>query len=631
MANRRFINILAVIAIGMAARSQTLTLTNGVHTYYYPANTNEMTYTAGTTLQVEGKDFSLSEFATMKVISECPIEQNTVVVNYSGDNATVQIHGSVARYVDVAVSGATVTVTQSDAVSKTECGEITYILKGQSDNGSFTFNGSFKTTVIFNNLTLTNTAGAAVDIQCGKRIKIFAEGTNTLTDGAGSQKAALYSKGHIELQGNGTLTVQGNKGHAISAKEYITVSDLTIVVTGAVKDGINCNQYFEMSSGNVTISGTGDDGIQASFKDDTDREAEDTGSATISGGTININIAQGEASKGIKADGNILISGGDITINSSCQGVWDSEKVKTKASSCLNADGNVTVDNGTLQLTASGSGGKGVSCDSIFTLNGGTMTIKTTGGMLVYSNNSLNHNYTGSTDNIDSDYKSSAKGVKADGGLVINDGTITVSTASNNAEGLESKATMTINGGEVYVNAYDDGLNSSSDLTITGGKITILTTAGDAIDSNANLYISGGDIIALGAGGAEQGLDAADEDRCAVYITGGNVLSFGGRNAPISQTTGSQALVTTSGSLTAGTTVSVLSGSTTLTTFTIPTEYKQSSGGGRNFAPGGGGPGGGGSGKLQISCPGMTSGTSYTVKNNTSSTTAKASYTSSTW
>lgn len=626
------------LCLFMAAQAQVLNITNGNTTYVFPATSDEMQLSDGEYVLIGNRLFSLSDYSTMFVGDRTDVSGNSVSIFWSQSGAQVTISGDIAEYVDATVSGGHVSIVQSAEVSETNCGEITYELKGTSTDGSFTLAGSYKSTIELRGLSLTNPGGAAIDIQNGKRISLSAKSDteNFLCDGAGSQKAALYCKGHLELKGKGSLTVQGNQAHAISAKEYVEIKNLTLNVTGAVKDGINCNQYFLMESGNVSITGTGDDGIQVSFKDDTDREADDTGTFTVSGGTLNINVAAGAASKGIKADGDVNILGGDLTVSSACNGMWDSAKLKTKASACIGADGSVTIDGGTLNLSASGSGGKGISCNGVFTSNGGNVTIATTGGMLVYTNGTLNHNYTSSADRIASDNKSSAKGIKADTGLVINDGTFHVTTATNNAEGFESKSTMQINGGEIFVKGYDDGINSSSNLTITGGNLTVISIVGDAIDSNANMYISGGKIMALGSGGAEQGLDAADESGCYVYLTGGQVLSFGGRTAPFRAAANPQPVISVSGSIAANNVVEVKSGEEVLATFTIPEEYTQSNSSAPRFGPGNG-PGGGGwgpggssgGGTLQLSCSGLTNGISYTVVNGTNSSTVKASNTGS--
>ena len=558
---------------------------------------------------------------TADIPSSDDLEDNTVVVYYNEEEATVVAASNIAEYVSATISGAQVSLTQSGDVNDA-IGEITYILNGGSSNGSFTLEGSYKSTVMLNGLSLTNKSGAAIDIQNGKRIKVkLADGTfNSLTDSSdGNQKASLYCKGHLEFSGSGSLNVVGNTAHAISAKEYIEIKKSEITVTKAVKDGINCNQYFLMESGTVNISGTGDDGIQVSYKDDTDREAEDTGTLTINGGSLNISVTA-DAAKALKADNDIIIAGGTINANVSGNGIWDSEKSKTKASACLGADNNVEISEGTLTLTATGSGGKGINCDNEFNFSGGNLNISTSGGMLVYSNGSLNHNYTGNTDRIDSDMKSSPKGVKADGNVTISGGEIYVKTTGNGAEGIESKSELTVEDGKITIRAKDDGINSSDNMYIKGGILDVISTSNDGLDSNKNLYISDGVTMAYGASGAECGLDANDEQGYSVYFTGGYILAAGGRNSVPKNSNSTQPYITANFTLTAGSEVSVGSGDKTLYTFTIPSDYGSSSNGSRA----GGGPGGNSSGNLLISAEGMISGSSYTIKSGSSSTTATA-------
>lgn len=314
-----------------------------------------------------------------------------------------------------------------------------------------------------------------LNIQDGKRIVLSVKkGTeNTLTDGvSGAQKGCIVCKGHLEMKGKGTLNVYGNTAHGIYSKEYVELKNCTVNVLAATKDGINCNQYFLMESGTLCISGTADDGVQVSYKDATDRETEDTGTLTVNGGTFNISVT-GTATKGLKADGDVVITDGELNLTTSGGGKWDADDVKTKACSCISADGHVRIDGGTLTLVSSGSGGKGISCDSTLTINGGTIAVSTKGGMYAYVNGKEYTNYTGNTDNLDSDQKSSPKGMKADGNVTINGGNISVTTTGNGAEGIESKAVLTVSDGTLVVNSYDDGLNSSSHMYIKGGDITL--------------------------------------------------------------------------------------------------------------------------------------------------------------
>ena len=484
---------------------------------------------------------------------------NSVTVSYNGNTATVTVDDNVAQYLTVTQSGAHVSIVQSSNVAE----EITYTLTGTSTDGEFYMSGSYKATIELNGLTLTNMtpvySGAAVHIQNGKRInvKVITGTTNTLTDAAsGTQKGCLYVKGHAEFKQYGTLNVVGNLSHGIKAGEYITVKNATINVTSAVGDGISCNQYFLMESGSISISGTGDDGIQCDLDGDTstgmtvNHEDEDSGNFYLSGGTITINCPA-VAAKGIKSVGDIYISDNAvINITTSGKGMWDTTDLEAKAACGLNADGNITISGGTITLTAIGSGGKGMSCDNVLTITGGNTTVSTSGGLYYNNGSNENLNYTGNTENISSNYYCSPKGVKAgtkttsgynttySGGIDISGGSISVTTTGNNAEGIESKNYLNITGGEVTVDAHDDGINSALDLTISDGYVYARGSNNDGIDANGDVFIQGGLIYAIGANSPEVAIDANSEENKKFYFTGGTLIAIGGleRGSSLSQT-----------------------------------------------------------------------------------------------
>ena len=188
---------------------------------------------------------------------------------------------------------------------------------------------------------------------------------------------------------------------------------------------------------------------------------------------------------------------------------------------------------------------------------------------------------------------------------------------------------MTIDGGVIVINSYDDGLNSSSHMHINGGDITVIATNNDAIDSNGNMYIAGGTIRAFGASAPECGIDANEEGGYSVVFTGGYLLACGGSNSTPSTSASTQAYVSTNLSLSAGATVELKDGDTVLATFTVPENYTTSSQPGFGGGPGGGRPGGGpggnqGNSGVLISCPGLTSGSNYTMSSGSSSASATA-------
>ena len=604
---------LMALMLTIAATAQTLNVKVGSVVYQFPASqAGDMTYSDGTTLTIMGKAFTLSDISSM-TIDNTEVTDNSIGVAYDGSSALVTVAGNVAQYVTPTVSGAHVSIAQSDDVAE----EITYTLSGTSTDGEFYMSGSYKATVELNGLTLTNAtpvySGAAVHIQNGKRIKmkVVTGTTNTLVDAAGgSQKGCLYIKGHAEFAQKGTLNITGNVKHGIKTGEYITLKNATINVLSAVGDGINCEQFFQMTSGAINIQGVGDDGIQCDVEDaatgeTTDHEDEDSGNVYIEDGTLTVNVTA-DAAKGVKCEGDMRISGGKVTITTSGGGVWDSTKLKTKASACLGSDGAMTISGGTLSLTSTGAGGKGLNVDGALTIKGGTTTISTSGNAVVASSTGTLSVVTSSQqlDRYESDYKSSPKGIKADGAITISDdAVIYVTTTGAGGEGIESKTSITITGGQTTVNASDDGINASyntstggsGDLTISGGYVFSRSTGNDGIDANGNCYIKGGLVYAIGTGGVEKSIDANTEQGKKLYITGGTIIAVGDLEGG-SSISGGTCKYTTSWNATSW--YALYNGDTLVAAFKTPT--KSSGGGGGGWPGGGGGPGGGNSSQKLI-------------------------------
>ena len=609
--------ILTTIAIWLtttAVVAQTLNVTVGSITDQFPAvQAGEMTYSGGQTLTILNKTYSLADI-TKLYTDETEVKDNEVNIIYNGNAALVYVAGNIAQYVTATVNGAHVTITQSDAVTNDlindgTLSEITYNLSGTSTDGSLNLGGSAKCTVAVDGLELTNPTGAPINITNGKRVDFSVKkgSENTLKDGTGSTaKGCLYCKGHLELKGKGVLNIYayGSAAHGIKSGDYMEMKNCTVNILAATKDGISCNEYFLMESGELNISGTGDDGIQCDIDNDegfntgelADHEDEDSGNIYIEGGTLKVTVTA-DAAKGLKGEGDMRISGGTITVKTTGGGVWDSEKTKTKASACLGADGNMTITDGTLTLTSTGAGGKGINTDGTFTATGGTTTITTSGNAVVASSSGTLSVVTSSQqlDNYSSDYKSSPKGIKADGAITISDNAIiNVTTTGTGGEGIESKTSITITGGQTTVNAKDDAINASyntttngsGDMTISGGYVYACSSDNDGLDSNGNLYIKGGLVYAIGSGGAEKSIDANTEEQKKLYITGGTIIAVGSleNGASISGGTCKQ---TTSWN--GETWYALYNGGTLAAAFKTP---KKSSNSGGGFP--GGGPGGGG-------------------------------------
>ena len=576
----------------LISSAQTLNVKVGNVTYQFPASqAGDMTYADGQTLTIMGKAFSLADISAMTV-DNSKVTNNLVEIAYNGTSATVTVAGNVAQYVTPTLTGAYVSIAQSntDAVDNDE---ITYQLSGTSTDGQFALSGSYKCTVSLAGIDLTCTTGAAINITNGKRIQLSAKNgtTNTLTDCAnGSQKACVYSKGQLQLQGKGTLNVVGNTKHGIKSGDYITVKNLTLNITKAVGDGINCEEYFQMKSGAVTISGVGDDGIQCDLGGTTstgetaDHEDEDSGNIYLEGGTLKVTVT-GAATKGVKAAGDMTVSDGDITVTTTGNGAYDSDEKDAKGCCGLKADGNMTISGGTLTLKSTGTGGKCIKADNTLTISGGTISATATGSQYKYSNS-----ITASPKAIKAGTRTAVSNAPGGGGgwpggggghdntkynytggIVITGGTIYAK--STNHEAIESKATIEISNGYVYAEAGDDAINSASDFTITGGYVMGNSSGNDGLDANGNFYIKGGNVFAVASRQPEVGIDANTEGGYKLYITGGNIAAIGGLENGSSLT----GVTSKSVSYSKGSWYTLKSGSTTAFSFKVPSNNSMGS------------------------------------------------------
>lgn len=474
--------LLAMSAIVSVA--QTLNVVVGDAVYQFPAaDAGTMPYTDGTSLTIENKTFAISDITRMYVDATA-VDSATVSVVYDGAAAKVYIAGDIAHLVTPAISGAHVSIAQSNDVAD----EITYSLSGSSTDGEFYMTGSYKATVELRGLTLTNAtpvySGAAICIMNGKRIDFSVKsGTvNALTDCASpssalEQKSALYCKGHLELKGQGTLTVNGKYAHAIKSAEYMTLKNATIKVASAVKDGISCDEYFQMKSGTLTISGVGDDGIQCDLDGTvntgqlTDHDGEDSGNIYIDGGTLNITTTAA-GGKAIKADSTLVVNDGTLTLNVS--GSVDTSDSTDPSYVTALKGGKVVINGGTITATVKGNAGRGVAA----------WDIETNGGDIKITNSAT-------PTTISSDVKS-AKGFKALN-MALNAGTIGITMTGNAGKGISvGSGTQSssggrprggMGGGTKWTNIKGSYTQGKSDGT--GPTLTVTTTGSAYSSSNA--------------------------------------------------------------------------------------------------------------------------------------------------
>ena len=490
-----------------------------------------------------------------------------------------------ANPVATTINGVTITVSGNDITANHGSTEgICYVVTGTTADGSLTIEGDTKYGLNLSDASITNLRSTTIDLQSKKNAYLTLSGTNKVTDGItadDSHKGAIFAKGKLFISGTGSLDFYGTYNNGIHGKSNVVI-----------ENGVN---LYVNSTANHGIKGGSD--------------------IIINGGIVNVEVSAAGA-KAINGDECVKINGGRTTAIATGNGTWDTEDLETKAGAGVACDSIFYMNGGELYAKATGSGGKGVKADLEAYITGGKIRIITEGGLYYSNGTTESHNYTGNTDNLASAYTSSPKGMKIGykddtvsptetyGVLQISGGDIMVRTSGYNAEGIESKGTFDVSGGTVMVYAYDDALNSTGDMTISGGSVVAAATNNDAIDANGNMYLKGGTIIACGGSGAETGIDINEQKK--LYISGGNIFAIGGRtDGSLGSTT--QGIITTSGSVTENSTVSIGSNGTTLCSFLMPSSFSN--------------------GTIIISSPSLTSGSSYTLTNGSSSTTVTASNT----
>lgn len=397
---------------------------------------------------------------------------NATLVTLTDSSATAK-----GKYTGYEIDGTDVSITAAG----------TYVFSGDCDNGSITVKkGVTGVTLVLNGLTLTNADSAAITLnKTAEAALIAAAGSeNTVADtaGANDENAAVKVKSgaSLSLSGTGTLTACGNVKNGIkgASDAVITVDEMTLNIEAA-DDGLSCDDELTIKGGRVNIT-AGGDAVKAS-PDTDDTENPDTtslGSVTISGGTITLEAA----ADGIQADGDLTISGGTfaVTANGGHTTAISDEDASCKG---LKAGKTLTVSGGTLTLA---SGDDAVHADNDLVV--GVQDSSSTSNPKI----SITASCEGLEGTTVSVYSGDIDVVASDDGV----------NAANSELGEHSdKFAINIAGGDLYIDAGSDGLDSNNDISITGGRVEVYgadAMMDAAIDYDGTFTLSGGTLFGAG-------------------------------------------------------------------------------------------------------------------------------------
>ena len=419
---------------------------------------------------------------------------NATLVTLTDSSATAK-----GKYTGYEIDGTDVSITAAG----------TYVFSGDCDNGSITVKkGVTGVTIVLNGLTLTNDDSAAITLNKTAEASLIAAAgtTNTVadTEGSNDENAAVKVKSGASLSigGTGTLTVDGNAKNGIkgAADAVITVAEVKLNINAA-NDGLSCDDELNITGGTLSIT-AGGDAVKAS-PDTGDTENPDTtslGNVTISGGTLTLNATE----DGIQADGDLTISGGTFHVKTNG---GHTTALTDDSASCkgFKAGGALTVTGGTLTVD---SADDALHANTDVTISGGTLTLAT-GDDGVHADNDLVIGAKGSSSTTTPKISITASYEGLEGTTVnVYSGDIDVAASDDGVNAASSqlgersdKYAINIAGGDLYIDAGSDGLDSNNDISMTGGKVEVYgadAMMDAAIDYDGTFTLSGGTLFGAG-------------------------------------------------------------------------------------------------------------------------------------
>ncbi len=301
----------------------------------------------------------------------------------------------------------------------------------------------------------------------------------------------------------------------------IDLDNMSVNGKGVEVDGKNINIT---SGGEYSIFGNLNDGmIYVGTSDSVILTIDNANITNSNGPAIYIEDADKATIKFVSSETSYIASSSDVDgkdaaihcdAELSVEGIG-SAKIVSKFGNGIESTENITIYNAACTIE---SGKHGINTDKLLHILSGYMSI----------------------------YANEGNGLKAEKGLTIDGGNISLMVGS---EGMESKGTLTVNGGNINIESLDDGINTGSpdsekeafneddrrdvtkvdsefakahSITLNGG-VLFIKTEGDGIDSNGDLAINGGKVIIDGPSARDDGSLDCDG---AMTISGGMVFAI---------------------------------------------------------------------------------------------------------
>ena len=318
------------------------------------------------------------------------------------------------------------------------------------------------------------------------------------------------------MGGNTTTTTQTQDEDSMKGLKAGTIIKVTggTYIIDSQDDAVHTNGNMYIDNGKYTIN-TGNDAFHADTQ------------LVINGGTIDIQNSY----EGIESL-EIIINGGDINVTASDDGInasggsSDSTDTQQQGMSDNNRPGNMDNNDSNMNLGQPGvmmdgnqsdNGTMGGNGNNMGQLQGAPDEKQSGNGMMGGNSDSMGQ----SQDSPDGSQSGNGMmGGNSDNMRQLQG--MPDNNKSGNMGGFgnsDSNATMTINGGNLFVNASGDGLDANGSIYINGGTVIICgpTSDGDAaIDFDSACEIKGGTVMAFGSSGMLETPTSAENGACIV-------------------------------------------------------------------------------------------------------------------
>lgn len=329
---------------------------------------------------------------------------------------------------------------------------------------------------------------------------------------------------------NASLTIDAGKdaihseNNDDSSKGFVYISTGTDIKAAAEGDGITAGAFMQIADGNIDLLVGG--GSENGSKEHSDSFGGFMGGGRPGGmkgempggmqhGNMQSDNMQNTTTtaedtstsmKGLKAENSLLISNGNITINSADDSIHSNNSVIINGGSfkiasgddAIHAEENLTITSGNIDITESYEGLEALNIEVI----GGDISLVASDDGLNAAGGTDQSGFTGGRDGMFGGGKPGGNGMN--GGMSSN-----------------SNGSIKVSGGKLYVNSSGDGMDANGTLEISGGYTVVVgPTQGDTatLDYDVSGVITGGTFIGTGASGMAQTFSSSEQGVIAMTV-----------------------------------------------------------------------------------------------------------------